>query len=286
MAQRKKKSNSVKWRRIVAKTAIRLIVLSLLVITFLVMFNVRKVVITGTKSLSSQDIMYWLGRDEKTANGLYTYLKYNYTDFEMMDAMDNVRVSLINPWTVKVDVKEKDSVGYILCDGKAVSFAPDGVIMEISNVEPSGIPKIEGMEITDPKRYKMIELQGKESKVLKRLDELRRTLKACELLPDAIYMGEEGIELFFGKIRVMLGTTNYEKRIEQIRPIMEQLQERDDFERLRGTIHLEIFKDDYSTIRFVKKEEGDYQPDLSREPINPYPDENGEQPELGTEEDE
>ena len=106
-----------KKRRIKKRTIYAIILLVMLIcfvmIGFLLLFQVRKIEVEGNQILSKQEIADWLQQDEFSTNSVYLLCKYHFTDYEMLPALEEAKVGLANPWTIRVQVTEKKIVGYL-----------------------------------------------------------------------------------------------------------------------------------------------------------------------------
>ena len=82
-------------------------VLSVLVLFFAVflLFQTRKIEVTGNQYCQDEELVKWVQKDKYAFNSIYIWWKYNYGDVTKPSAIESVKVSIKNPWTVVMKVK-------------------------------------------------------------------------------------------------------------------------------------------------------------------------------------
>ena len=182
-------------------------------------------------------------QDPLSANSVYLLLKYKLNGYDRPGSISSIGVSLKNPWTVKVKVKEKTIIGYIGDEGEYDFFDKEGVVVLISSEKVREVPRIEGIDVSRAELYEPLKVESK--KLLEAILDVAKEVKNYELTPDRIVCNDEGVELYFGEIRVMLGTSVTAEKMAQIAPIPSKLAGR------TGTLHLEHFDSSSGTITFT-----------------------------------
>lgn len=220
--------------------------LCLVMIVFLLLFQIRKIEVTGNKYVSGQEIVDWVQSDELAENSLYVWCKYHFTEYELPSAIEKVDISMVAPWKIKVQVEEKKIVGYIILDEDFVYFDKDGIVLEKSREWWDDVACIEGLDVTSVQLYKTLPVSDEDKKIFQSLLEMSEALKEKALTPDKIVCQDSELYLYFGKICVNLGNSNFSKRIAQISPILEKL------ENQKGTLHLENYGETSKTVSFEK----------------------------------
>lgn len=261
--------NKNKGRRRIRKRTIYAVILiimllSLFMIGFLLLFQVRKIEIQGNRYLSNQEIADWMEEDELSTNSIYLMIKYHLTDYKLLPAMEGVKVSMKNPWTMKVTVSEKRIVGYIEFGDDCVYFDKDGIVLAQTTEWWDDVPCIEGLAVDKVTLYEELPVSKENKKVFENLLEMSQSLKKYELTPDRIVCNEEGLYLFLGNVCAVLGDNNFGDKIAQIPPILAKLGEQG------GTLHLENYSETNTTVSFDK----DVLPEL---PAGQEPAEEGEE---------
>ena len=237
-------------KRIIKQAAMKAILVIILVciamITFLLLFQVRKIEISGNQYLSRQEIADWVQDDNWSSNSLYVMIRNHLMNHELLPAMEEANVTMKNPWTVKVTIKEKRVAGYIVSGDECIYFDKDGIVLAKTKELWDGIPCIEGLEVKKVQLYKALPVSKANKKAFKSLLEISTTLAKYELVPTSLSVVDSEVYLYFGNKCVILGHENIENRIAQITPILEKLGDQ------KGTLHLEDYNEKNTTISFEK----------------------------------
>lgn len=233
-------------KRTIMKAILVIMMICIAMIMFLLLFQVRKIEVTGNQYLSRQEVADWVQSDDWSSNSIYLMVKYHLMNYEMLPAMEEVDVSMKNPWTIKVQLKEKRIAGYIESGNDCVYFDKDGIVLAKTQELWDGIPRIEGLDVKKVQLYKELPVSKANKKAFGNLLDMTLTLKKCDLTPDRIICSGSDLYLMFGNKCINVGHTNLEERIMQISPILEKLGDQG------GTLHLEDFNTDNITISFEK----------------------------------
>ena len=120
----KKKKRRKIWPVLLA-ILMTLIVLAAAVV---LLFRTRAVEVEGNSYYSENTISTWVQRDRFSVNTLYILIKYDFLDADLPAGIDQLNVSLKNPWTVRVTVEEKEMAGYVDYDGAYLYFDRTGLV--------------------------------------------------------------------------------------------------------------------------------------------------------------
>lgn len=235
----------------IKKRTIYAIILSVMLfcfvmIVFLLLFQIRDIEVKGNQYLTEQEVTKWIQKDDLSTNSVYLWGKFQFTEPELLPAMSAVSVSMKAPWHVRVDVTEKQIVGYIIVNDEFVYFDEDGIVLEKSPEWREDIACIEGLNVTSAELYKQLPVSKENKKMFKQLLDMSASLNQYELAPEKIICDESDLYLKFGQVYVNLGSENFPERISQIPPILEKLGEQ------TGTLHLENYDESNATISFEK----------------------------------
>lgn len=240
--------------RLVLKLLAMLILVGVLVFF---LFQTREVQVKGNEYYGDSSMKSWIQNDKYAVNTLYIFAKYNYTDVALPSAVESVKISLKNPWTVVATVTEKQMYGYVqISDEERLYFDQNGMAALQTKKEIDGVPLIEGLELDTTKVKMGKTLPVSDKSIFKKIVEAAKYLNKYQLTPDRLVCGTDGksLVLYFGKVQVLIGESSYEERLAQISPILAALQEKDaDAE---GILHLENYEEGSSSIRFVPKQAG------------------------------
>ncbi|MGC4019387.1 MAG: FtsQ-type POTRA domain-containing protein [Muricomes sp.] len=237
--------------------------IAIIVFAFVLLFHVQKIEVKGNKYCTQNDIIAWLKKDKYTTNSVYLWWKYNRGEPEQLPIVESSRIVMKAPWKVQVVVKEKEITGYMDYNGQYLYFDKEGTAVLITADKLDGAAYVEGMDV-EASKVKLGEvIPVSDKKVFQGIVELSQLLAKYELTPDNISSKKGELNLYFGKVEVLLGKDNYEERIAQIPPILQKLSER--YPGSQGTLHLENYNISDETIRFVPKEEDAASEDNSSE---------------------
>lgn len=226
--------------------AVVIILLAVLIICLAVMmlFHTRNVAIEGLEYSSPDAVEEWLRVDQGSVNTLYLLGKYRLGNAELMPFMEGMKVSLKNPWTVRLQITEKKMIGYIQTEQGNVCFDKEGMVIYISSVPVEGIPLIEGMDIQKSELYEILEV--KDEKVFQRILDTTQMLKKCSLTADRILSDGKNVTLYFGGICAEIGSSDLKNKILQLPEILEKLTGQE------GTLKMQHFTASSKYISFQK----------------------------------
>lgn len=245
MEKIKRRTKEKRAQRLYALTVI-ILGIAIFVMGFIVLFHIQKIEIKGTEYASKTEIVKWMQDGNFTSNSLYVLMQNKLGYKEPLGFMEEVKVSMKNPWTLKVTVKEKEMVGCFVSKDGYNYIDGQGVVVKKDTVSRQAIPVVEGLEMEEPILYETIRAKDERAKDII-LDALRYA-KDEELAPDRILSNDNGLTMVFGRVYVNLGIGNLENKILQISPILEKLSGQE------GTLHLEYFSDESTKISFKKGE--------------------------------
>ena len=88
-------------KRIIKQAAMKAILVIILVCiaTFLLLFQVRKIEVSGNQYLSRQEIADWVQDDNWSSNSLYVMIRNHLMNHELLPAMEEANVTMKNPCT-------------------------------------------------------------------------------------------------------------------------------------------------------------------------------------------
>lgn len=240
------KNSSKKKKHHIYAAVVLLLGIAILILSLILLFYVRKVEIVGNEYSDSQEIATSVQNDKLSVNSLYVLAKYSFGKGQKPEYLDALQVSLKNPWTLKVTVKEKTIVGCVQ-SGKTYSyFDRDGLVVREAAVKDNKIPVVKGMKITKNQLYTQIKTSN-QAKFLEILETCEESQK-YEIYPEKIYVKEEQIYMSFGNVNACLGNQVSSEQIAQIKPILKKLGEK------KGILHLENYSENNTTITFEMEE--------------------------------
>lgn len=223
----------------------------IVVFSFLLLFHIQKIEVKGNRYCTENDVINWLKEDKYAGNSVYAWWKYNHTDVKQLPVVESSKITFKTPWSIRVTVKEKEITGYIDFNSQYLYFDKEGTALLSTDEKVEGAAYIEGMDIDASKVKVGKVLPVSDENVFDSIVEISQLLVKYELTPDRITCSGSEINLYFGKVEVLLGRKNYEDRLAQVPPILEKLNEK--FQDKEGTLHLENYDASDKAVRFVPK---------------------------------
>lgn len=264
--KKKKRKIPVKW--ILGMIGV-ILAAALLGYLILLLFEVKKIEVKGTVYTSEQEVLDWVQEDKYSSNSLYILWKYGSKETKQLPPIERTTVSLKSPWEVVVTVKEKTFEGCMDYDGGYLYFDESGTACLKSTEYIEGVPYIEGIELEKEKVKIGKSIPVKEKKIFEEISEITQVLNEKELTPDKIACEEENLILYFGNVRIQLGSGNFADKLSQVPPILAKLQEQ--YADQPGVLHLENYTSSDASVRFV--------PDSAAPPSESESEEQTNQPE-------
>jgi len=219
----------------------------IVIVTFFLLFYVRRIEVTGCGYTDQKAIASWYEADKMSWNSVVYLLKYKLGKVEYPPYLEDAKMEMKNPWTLRVKIKEKPIVAYAQSGSENVYFDKDGLVVLKKNDIIENVPCIEGLDIKKADLYGKLDVGGKD--IFKAIQSVTEGLSDNELTPDRIVRSDSEIMLYFGNICVQLGSNNYLDKIGQIKPILERLNGQE------GVLHLEHYGQGTSVISFEKPAE-------------------------------
>jgi len=232
------KKNKKRWI-----AGIILIVLLLAVILVLTVFSVREVTVEGNSRYTEDEIRD-LVLGEGYSNTLSLMLQSSYSGLEPIPFISTVDITAVSPSHVKIKVYEKTIVGCVEYMGTNLYFDKDGIVVESYSDSIEGVPLISGLKFSEVTLYEQIPVE--DADVFRIILNLTQSLDKNGVYPDRISFSEDmEITLYFNEARVLFGTEDQmDEKIADLSAFVDDLKER------KGTLHMENFTEETSSIIF------------------------------------
>lgn len=250
---RKKRRRKRRIRRNLWKAILTLFSVTALLAIFcylaVVLFETKKINVTGNLYSSAQEVQKWVLSDKYSSNTLYILWKYNKDDIKQLPVIEKVKVKMKTPREVNIQVIEKTFSGRLDFNGESLYFDKDGMACLKTADVIEGVPYVEGMEL-DADKIKLGErLPVADETIFESIHSITELLKDTELTVDKYSCNGRELTLYFGVVRVQMGSSDYEAKLSQAVPILAKLQEL--YQGQAGVLHLENYIKSDSYIRFV-----------------------------------
>ena len=229
-----------------------LVVLTVLIVmaaAAVFLFRTRSYKVEGNSYYGERTITTWIENDPLSVNSLYVLYKYNFTDADLPSGVESLSISLKDPWTVKVKVKEKEMAGYVDYDGAYLYFDRTGTAVLRTKKIIEGVPHIEGLMFDSAKAKIGKKLPVEDDSIFEKIVEVSKNLKKYNLTPDRMGCTDGGVQIYFEIVQVSLGNGNYEEKLRQVEPILKKLTEL--YPGKAGVLHLENYDAESESIPYV-----------------------------------
>ncbi len=228
-------------RKLIAAVII-LAVLVVLLLSFVGVFRITEVTVTGNAFYTNEEIADLIVGEGYQRNTLYLYLRYQYQKHPEIPFVDDFEVSLDSFHSITIRVYEKNMVGYVRYLGKNVYFDKDGIVVESSEEEIEGVPRITGLYFDNLAMYQSLNVEN--PKIFDTILDITQLLKKYDVNPDEIRFGSmNDLYLQLGEVRVALGAGEHlEEKIARISQLEPDLNDKS------GTLHMETYTDESTHI--------------------------------------
>ena len=177
-----------------------LVVLTVLIVmaaAAVFLFRTRSYKVEGNSYYGERTITTWIENDPLSVNSLYVLYKYNFTDADLPSGVESLSISLKDPWTVKVKVKEKEMAGYVDYDGAYLYFDRTGTAVLRTKKIIEGVPHIEGLMFDSAKAKIGKKLPVEDDSIFEKIVEVSKNLKKYNLTPDRMGCTDGGVQIYF-----------------------------------------------------------------------------------------
>ena len=141
-------------------------------------------------------------------------MKYNYLGADVPTAVESMTVSLKNPWTVHVTVREKEMLGYVDYDGAFLYFDRDGTACLRTKEVLDGVPHIEGLVFDVSKVELGSVLPVEDSGIFRRIMDATVYIAKIQPCPGTGSSVLTAVShCISAGVEVLLGEDNYEARL-------------------------------------------------------------------------
>ena len=238
----KKKRKDKKKKHHAYALIVLILAAAIIILGTVLLFYIQEIEVSGNEYCDSQEIVECVQNDKLSKNSLYVLAKYSLGQGKKPECLDTLKVSMKNPWTLKITVKEKTMVGCVKSGKKYSYFDQTGLVVNETEVKDSKIPVVSGLKIKKNKLYSQIKTtnQTKFSEIVEACGESQR----YGIYPAKIYVKDQQSYMDFGNVRACLGNQVSAEQIAQIRPILKKLGDK------TGILHLESYSENNTTITF------------------------------------
>lgn len=209
-------------------------------------FEITDVTVAGNDHYTEDEISDFIMSKPYERNSIYLYLKYNNRSVKNIPFVEQMDVEILSPSSVKITVYEKALAGYVEYLGHFMYFDKDGIVVESSARQISGIPFVTGLSFDHVVLYEKLPVE--DDSVFLMILSITQLLNKYDITTDRIYFDFDGnITLYFGDARVYLGSSDYiDEKINEMHLLLPKL------EGYSGVLHMENYSGEAGVFSFEK----------------------------------
>ncbi len=225
-------------------TALILLALFLFIAWFFIFFRVRQVEVAGSTHYSDEQVKDIVLKGPLAGNSLLAPVFCSRKNTGEISFIDAVEVSYVEPGSILIGVKEKQSIGCVPYLDCYVYFDREGMAIESSVEKDREIPCYEGMELSSVCLNQPLCLG--DGDFLRVAVSLFQMIQESDRKPDHIQIDGHGkISLIYGGVRADLGKNEYlDDKIARMSAVLPLIEGRN------GTLHLENVTSEKKNITF------------------------------------
>lgn len=222
-----------------------LLLIILAVIYFLLTkYEVKNIYVDGNLHYTSEEIQEMVMGGIFGKNSLYLSLKYKNKGIHDIPFIDNIKVDILSPDTIRITVYEKALAGFVEYLGRYMYFDKDGTVVESSIVKTVGIPQITGLQFDYIILGKKLPVESET--VFKTILNTSQILSKYSLVADKIFFNSaKHMTVFFENVKVVLGNEEYlEEKIMMLPQMLPTLQGKS------GTLRMDNYSEETKSYSF------------------------------------
>jgi len=209
--------------------------------------TIRQVTVSGNKQYTSEELVDMIFKTKADRNTLYCYGKDKLGEHQQIPFVEDYQLVFHGPFDVEIIVHEKSVVGYVTYMSSCMYFDKDGIIVESSNEEVEGIPRIAGLEYGQIVLHKPLPVADEE--IFGQILILTQVLSTYNLKVNRIQYDRKGnATLYMDNLEVVLGDkSNIDGKILRLSDMMPEL------EGLNGTLYLDTYDPSNNQMAYTFK---------------------------------
>ena len=209
-------------------------------------YKVTTVYVDGSIHYTNEEIMDMVMGGRFGDNSLFLSLKYRDKGIEGVPFIEMMDVSIEAKDTIRITVYEKALAGYVKYLGRYIYFDKDGIVVETSEEQTSGIPQVTGLTFDHVILHETLPVDKPElfDEILNITQQLAKySLSADKIYFDSTYQ----VTLYFGNVKVALGdNVDIDEKIMMLQNILPSLLGKS------GTLDMREYSEDTKTYSFEK----------------------------------
>lgn len=195
--------------------------------------TVKTVHVTGNSLYTSEEIAEKVISDDTQLrhNTVFLTVLYMTPWAPRIPFEEKIRVRMESYDTITIEVKDMNIAGYIPYAGKNLYFSPEGIVLEHSPLTIKNATFVTGVSVTEAETG--MKMKAENETGLGAILEALQILHKYQMKTECLVLGKTGsVTMYMGRIKVMLGRSDYELKISKIAQLLPYLEGRS------GTIDL------------------------------------------------
>lgn len=212
-------------------------------------FRTTQIEYEGNTRYTDEEMTNFIFGGKYNVNTLIYYFFTSKKDKAVIPFVQDYEVSVAWPNKLEIKVYEKSIIGYIRYMGYNLYFDKDGMVVDSSKDILEGVPEVMGLDYTNIVLHTQLDVEDK--KIFTVLLELVQLCEKYEIPADKVFFDKIGnMTIYMGDIRIMMGdSSTITEKLYEVSQMMSQMQG------LSGTLHMENFSEDTTSIIFKKDNE-------------------------------
>lgn len=218
--------------------------LGVLAYHFITDYHVNTVYVDGNTHYSDVEIRDMLMDGFLGNNSIFLSLKYKDKSIEGVPFVSKMDVTVVDNNTIRINVYEKATAGYVEYLERYMYFDKDGVVIEASDQKTKGIPWVTGLTFDHVMIYEPLPVEDKA--VFESILSITQLVNKHNLSIDRIYFAPNGtVTLYFEEVKVTLGEPkDMDEKIMKLQYMLPELEGKS------GTLRMENYSEDTKNISF------------------------------------
>lgn len=219
-------------------------ILAALAYQFFTGYHVTTTYVDGNTHYSDEQICEMVMDGLLGDNSLFLSLKYKNRSIEDVPFISKMAVEVLDKHTIRINVYEKATAGYVEYLEKFMYFDKDGIVIEASDQKTKEVPLITGLDFDHVRIHEMLPVENPE--IFESILSLTQLVNKYNLQVDKIYFAKDNeITLHFGEVKVLLGQPqDLDEKVMKLQYILPELEGKS------GTIRLENYTEETKSISF------------------------------------
>lgn len=209
--------------------------------------NIQEITVSGNSRYTKEELIERIFPGKADRNVLYCYGKDRFGEHVEIPFVEDYNVVFHSPFDVEVIVHEKSVVGYVSYMSSYMYFDKDGIIVESTNEEVEGIPRIMGLDYGQIVLHKPLPVA--DQKVFNEILDLTQVLSRNNLGVERIQFDSRGdATLYMKDLEVFLGdSSNIAGKVLRLSNMLPEL------EGLSGILYLDTYDPTNSNMAYTFK---------------------------------